>query len=369
MPSLFRTEFEAARTGVAKGVSGAISVTTQVAIAAGVISMSGALGPSVVKVPAQSLQYVSTVFLPPPPAELAPLPAEAVRPAVPREVETPEPAALRPDDQRRLKPSLSEPIRAFENHAPLTPLATEVLPVEFASRPTPPAPEPPKPIVGAFANSAAIAKSPEPTRRVESAGFNAPVAESPHSTLGTTSVGAFNTATNAGSPQRGAVSANAGQIADTGFNRPTSAAPTQPARVIRDTGFGSAASTERQRTSHHLDAPKTAGFNDARIVDASVRRVERAPQAPSVIPVEVLSKPTPVYTEAARRLKIEGEVVLEVEFLATGSIRIIRIVRGLGHGLDEAAQAAAYDIRFKPATSEGRAVDSRTTVQIVFRLA
>ena len=85
--------------------------------------------------------------------------------------------------------------------------------------------------------------------------------------------------------------------------------------------------------------------------------------------MEVLSKPTPVYTEAARRLKIEGEVVLEVEFLATGSIRILRIVRGLGHGLDEMATAAAYEIRFKPATSEGRAVDSRTTVQIVFRLA
>ena len=354
---------------MAKGVSGAISVTTQVALAAGVISMSGALGPSVVQVPKQSLRYVSAVFLPPPPAELAPLPAEAVtEKAVPREVETPEPAPEVP-------PLVA--VREFENKALPTPAATEVRPAELSVRPTPPAPEPPKPIVGAFANSAALARSPEPTRRVESAGFNAPVAEAPQSNLGMTSVGAFSTATNSGSPQRGAVVTTSGPVADTGFNRPTAAAPTQPSRMIRETSFGSAASAERSTfakatvdkpKTHHLDAPKTAGFNDARIVE-SVRRTEAAPQAVSVIPVEVLSKPTPIYSDAARRMKIEGEVVLEVEFLATGSIRIIRVVRGLGHGLDEAATAAAYEIRFKPATSEGRAIDSRATVQIVFRLA
>jgi TonB family protein len=97
--------------------------------------------------------------------------------------------------------------------------------------------------------------------------------------------------------------------------------------------------------------------------------VEVAAAAPAVIPVEVLSKPTPVYTDAARRLKIEGEVVLEVEFLASGAVRVLKVVRGLGHGLDESAAAAAEEIRFKPASSEGRAVDSRATVQIVFRLA
>src|SRR5688572_28772851 len=89
MPTLFRGEFEAARTGVAKGVSGAISVTTQVALAAGVISMSGAMGPTVVRVPSQSLRYVSAVFLPPAPLEIE-VPAPAETPA-PRRVETAEP--------------------------------------------------------------------------------------------------------------------------------------------------------------------------------------------------------------------------------------------------------------------------------------
>ena len=52
------------------------------------------------------------------------------------------------------------------------------------------------------------------------------------------------------------------------------------------------------------------------------------------------------------------------------NVRVLRVVRGLGHGLDEAAQRAALRIRFKPAqSSDGRPVDSRATVHITFRLS
>src|SRR5688572_17626490 len=213
MPSLFRSELEVARTGVAKGVSGAISVTTQVAIAAGVISMSSAMGPQVVRVPSQSLRYVSAVFLPPAPVEIE-LPALAEpETAAPRAVETPEPAPERP---------ALVAVREFENRVTPTPTATEIRPIEPSVRLTPPAPAPPKPVVGAFANSATIARAPEPARRIESAGFNAPVAESRQSQLGTASVGAFDTAANGGSYQRGGLAAVAsGAVVATGFNRPT----------------------------------------------------------------------------------------------------------------------------------------------------
>jgi TonB family protein len=87
------------------------------------------------------------------------------------------------------------------------------------------------------------------------------------------------------------------------------------------------------------------------------------------IPLEILSKPTPAYTDEARSLKIEGDVILEVNFSAAGDIQVLRVVRGLGHGLDEAAARAAQGMRFKPARSAGRPVDFRTTVHIVFRLA
>jgi TonB family protein len=46
-----------------------------------------------------------------------------------------------------------------------------------------------------------------------------------------------------------------------------------------------------------------------------------------------------------------------------------RVVRGLGHGLDEAAIAAANKMRFKPALRNGQAVDSTAVVHVVFQLA
>ena len=47
----------------------------------------------------------------------------------------------------------------------------------------------------------------------------------------------------------------------------------------------------------------------------------------------------------------------------------MRIVRGLGHGLDEAAVQAAEHIHFKPATRDGQPADSSAVLHIVFQLA
>ena len=43
------------------------------------------------------------------------------------------------------------------------------------------------------------------------------------------------------------------------------------------------------------------------------------------------------YTEEARRQHIEGEVLLEILFSSGGEARLVRLIRGLGHGLDQAA--------------------------------
>jgi TonB family protein len=85
--------------------------------------------------------------------------------------------------------------------------------------------------------------------------------------------------------------------------------------------------------------------------------------------LEILFKPKPRYTDEAEALGIQGTVVLEVEFTASNEIRVLRVVRKLGHGLDEAAVGAAEQIRFKPARRQGIAVDSRVTVQIEFHLS
>ena len=85
--------------------------------------------------------------------------------------------------------------------------------------------------------------------------------------------------------------------------------------------------------------------------------------------VEVISHPTPEYTPEAKQLKIQGDVVLEVRFSADGRCHVIRVVRGLGHGLDEQAIRVAEATHFKPATRDGRPVDITTYYRIDFQLA
>ncbi len=61
---------------------------------------------------------------------------------------------------------------------------------------------------------------------------------------------------------------------------------------------------------------------------------------------------------------------LEVVFPASGGeVRVIRVIRRRGHGLDEAAVRAAQQIRFKPARRDGQPVDFPATVHIVFQMA
>jgi TonB family protein len=85
-------------------------------------------------------------------------------------------------------------------------------------------------------------------------------------------------------------------------------------------------------------------------------------------PVEILDKPRPRYTEEARRRRIEGSVQLEVVFAASGTVVVGAIIRSLGFGLDEAAREAARAIRFRPASEDGRAVDQKAVLHIVFKI-
>jgi TonB family protein len=89
----------------------------------------------------------------------------------------------------------------------------------------------------------------------------------------------------------------------------------------------------------------------------------------AAIPVEIVSKPKPTYTEEGRKLKIEGEVRLEVRFTADGQVQVVKLLQGLGYGLDEQALRCAEQIKFRPAMHDGHAVDSTAVIHIVFELA
>ena len=100
---------------------------------------------------------------------------------------------------------------------------------------------------------------------------------------------------------------------------------------------------------------------------------EVAPRAMTAAPastnLEVLSKPPVQYTSEARQLKVQGDVILRVTFTAAGQVVVDGVVRGLGHGLDEEARRVAKQIRFRPATRNGQAVDLTTNITITFQLA
>jgi TonB family protein len=95
----------------------------------------------------------------------------------------------------------------------------------------------------------------------------------------------------------------------------------------------------------------------------------RATAAPAFTNLEVLSKPAVQYTSEAKQLRVQGDVILRVTFMASGRVVVQGIVHGLGHGLDEEARRVAQQIRFRPATRQGQAVDLTTNITITFQLA
>lgn len=101
----------------------------------------------------------------------------------------------------------------------------------------------------------------------------------------------------------------------------------------------------------------------------AVAVVPKVSVQPASTNIELISKPPVRYTAEARQLKVQGDVILRVTFLANGQVSVQSVLRGLGHGLDEEAQRVAQQIRFRPATRDGHAVDMTTNITISFQLA
>ncbi len=137
--------------------------------------------------------------------------------------------------------------------------------------------------------------------------------------------------------------------------------------TVASADFGSGVATSKGN-GHGNGQVSTGGFGSEQVVHQGPKMAQ-ADLGPATTPVEITFKPNPVYTDEARGLKLEGEVLLEVSFSSTGALHVNRVVRGLGHGLDEAAIAAANKIRFKPALRMGQPVDSTAVVHVLFQLA
>lgn len=295
-----------------------------------------------------------SIRIAPDPALIAPVEPIHVPPLVRQAPKTEELASHRVEPVAfALRPPSREPDEAARAE-PKPPAATR--------REVPVVAERPKPAVtvGAFPSGAPAAHTFEPPKPIERAGFDAPAARAPDIKTAEAKVGAFDQQPTA-PPKAGSDRPNV--VADAGFGTSAVSRPSQRARSVADAGFG--APPAPMQKAEPQRAVQVTGF-DTRPAPAAAR----APREVRIeIPLEILSKPTPEYTEEARTLRIEGDVLLDVEFCASGQVRVVRVVRGLGHGLDESATRAAESMRFRPAQSGGRPIDFRTTVHILFRLA
>ena len=142
--------------------------------------------------------------------------------------------------------------------------------------------------------------------------------------------------------------------------------------TVASADFGNGVATGGQgdgrRSGRGSAGVQSSGFGSQQIAQ-NTPHIQHLDSGPPTTSVEITYKPNPAYTEEARNLKLEGEVLLEVQFLASGQLHVNRVVRGLGHGLDETAVAAANKMRFKPAMRNGQAMDSTAIVHVVFQLA
>lgn len=137
--------------------------------------------------------------------------------------------------------------------------------------------------------------------------------------------------------------------------------------TVRNSGFGGAPAATDSHAQRTASAVAPSGFGSpVTTADQSGKQHDQKPQ--ELQPVEILFKPRPAYTPEALRQKVEGEVLLDVVFTASGSLHVNRVVKGLGYGLDDMALAAAQRIRFRPARRDGQPYDCAALVHMVFEL-
>jgi TonB family protein len=108
-------------------------------------------------------------------------------------------------------------------------------------------------------------------------------------------------------------------------------------------------------------------------VGLALSNVAPRPAAPGVAPpydrAPVLTfKKEPEYSEAAREAKYQGAVLLDIDVDLSGRPVNVHVARSLGLGLDEQAVEAVRLWRFRPASKDGKPVEAKAQVEVIFRL-
>jgi protein TonB len=97
------------------------------------------------------------------------------------------------------------------------------------------------------------------------------------------------------------------------------------------------------------------------------------PEGPIIVAGDVqkpekLSGPDPVYTEIARKARIQGVVIVQAIIDKGGDVQNVKVLKGLPMGLDQAAVDAVKKWKFKPATLNGKPVAVYYNLTVNFRI-
>ncbi|MGD2113471.1 MAG: TonB family protein [Acidobacteriota bacterium] len=87
-----------------------------------------------------------------------------------------------------------------------------------------------------------------------------------------------------------------------------------------------------------------------------------------VVPPEKTFNPQPQYTEIARKARLQGVVIVQAIIDKQGTVTNVKVLKGLGMGLDQAAVEAIKKWKFEPATLNGKPVAVYYNLTVNFRL-
>ncbi|HEX4336434.1 MAG TPA: TonB family protein [Polyangiaceae bacterium] len=87
-----------------------------------------------------------------------------------------------------------------------------------------------------------------------------------------------------------------------------------------------------------------------------------------IVKARPLSMVRPSYTESARHARVQGRVKIELFVNERGEVTSVKLLDGLGYGLDEAALDAARRLRFSPATLCNKTVAAPFVIAMRFAL-
>ena len=98
-------------------------------------------------------------------------------------------------------------------------------------------------------------------------------------------------------------------------------------------------------------------------VGGGIRRIGGGVAAPIV-----LFAPEPEFSEEARKAKASGNVLVYLQVDTNGRPMHVRVLRGIGLGLDEKAVEAVSHYKFKPAMENGHPVAVEMQVEVNFQV-